>query len=225
MKQNPTTNTAFSGNRRRFLKSAGVLALAAPAVMADPPKPMPGPSQWWHSRLGLQLLAEGIIPNIPVEPAIPWVLPPMIPPPPISPGFEVRLRATFPVGRMKHLLAVQIYVVPMGLPLPLPEAPPPTPPGTISYYEMEVEDIHLGTSPIPGAAGRLPSLMISGKATANPVPSPFGDLTGAPCVVSASFDITDPRQGEADFVLLGAACAGNHVTLAPAGRGTLTLRR
>jgi hypothetical protein len=218
-------NPVLSGNRRSFLKSAGVLALAAPAVMADPPRPMPGPSQWWHCRDGLLLLAEGVILNIPVEPAIPWVLPPMIPPPPIPPGFEVRLRATFPVGRREKLLAVQIYVVPEGLPAPLPEAPAPTPPGTISYYEMEVEDIRLGSSPVPGAPVRLPSFAISGKAIANPVPSPFGDLTGAPCVVSASFCFTDPKKGAADMVLLGAACAGNHVTIAPAGKGTLMLKR
>jgi hypothetical protein len=226
-------NPVLSGNRRSFLKSAGVLALTAPAVMADPPRPMPGPSQWWHCRDGLLLLAEGVIPNIPVEPAIPWVLPPMdvdpvtpgIQPPPIPPGFEVRLRAKFPLGRTKNLLAVQIYVVPAGLPLPLPEAPEPEPPTTISYYEMEVEDIRLGSSPVPGAPVRLPSFAISGKAIANPVPSPFGDLTGAPCVVSASFCFTDPKKGAADMVLLGAACAGNHVTIAPAGKGTLMLKR
>lgn len=232
MKQKQTKNTVLSGNRRSFLKSAGVLALAAPAVMANPPNSMPGHAEWWHSRNGLVLLAEGVIPNIPVDPPIPWVLPPMdvdpvtpgIQPPPIPPGFEVRLRATFPVGRMKDLLAVQIYVVPTGLPLPLPEAPTPTPPGTIAYYEMEVEDVQLGTSPVPGAAIRLPSLAISGKAIANPVPSPFGDLTGAPCMVSASLAVTDPRKGDADFVLLGDACAGNHVSMAPAGKGTLRLK-
>ncbi len=178
------------------------------------------------------MLAEGAIPNIPVQPAIPWVLPPMdvdpitpgIQPPPIPPGFEVRLRAAFPAGGTKSLLAVQIYVVPVGLPLPLPTAPPPEPPGTISYYEMEVEDIQFGTSAVPGTPDRLPSFALTGKAVTNPVPSPFGDLTGAPCIVSASFHVTDPQDGQADFVLLGAACAGNHVSIAPAGRGTIVLK-
>jgi hypothetical protein len=228
-----TAHTVRTGNRRSFLKSAGALVLAAPAALASTSRTRPETSEWWHCRDGVQLLAEGVIPDIEVDPAIPWVLPPMdvdpvtpgIQPPPIPPGFEVRLRASFPVGGTKNLLAVQIYVVPQGLPLPLPEAPEPDPAlGTISYYQMEVEDVRLGTSPVPGAGFRLPSFVLSGKAISNPVPSPFGDLTGAPCMVSASYQITDPTAGSTAFVMLGAACAGNHASLAPAGNGTLMLK-
>ncbi len=226
MKPKLTENTVLSGNRRSFLKSAGVLALAAPAVMAGQPKPMPGPSQWWRCRNGVQLLAEGVLPFSFVLP------PPQFPsPPPGTPPLEARLRVTFPLGRTKDLLAVQVFLVPEGLPiLPLPAAPPlvpqaPTDPVTISYFEMEVADIQFGTSPVPGTAARLPSFAFSGLGVANPVPSPFGDLTGAPCMVSASFLITDASKGEADFDFLSAACAGNHVSMAPSGKGNLVMRQ
>ena len=186
---------------------------------------MPPQSQWWQGRGRFALLAEGVMPFSFVLP------PPSLPPlPPGTPPLEARLRATFPVGRRRNLLGVQVFLVPEGLPiLPWPVVPPlmpklPTDPVTISYFEVEVQDIQIGTSPVAGTIDRLPSFAITGKAVTNAIPSPFGDVTGAPCVVSASFLITDPMTGAADFVFLGGACAGNHVSIAPQGKGTLLIR-
>lgn len=223
----------YSGNRRAFLKSAGLLAVATPMAVSARSTPPPAASEWWHGQNAFRILAEGVIPNIPVDPPIPWVLPPMdtdpiaegIQPPAIPDGFEPRLRAAFPVGRTRNLLAVQIYVVPIGSPLPLPAAPAPEPPGTISYYTAEVTHVQVGESPVPGSAARLPSLLVTGKVLSNPVLSPFGDLTGSPCMLSTSFYITDPVAAKAEFVLLSAACAGNHVSFAPSGGGMLVLKR
>ncbi len=228
-----SVNPVFSGNRRAFLKSAGLLAVATPMVVSARSTPPPAASEWWHGQNAFRILAEGVIQNIPVDPPIPWVLPPMdtdptkegIQPPEIPDGYEVRLRVVFPVGRTRDLLAVQIYAVPVGLPLPLTEAPVPEPPGTISYYTAEVTHVQAGESPVPGSAARLPSLLVAGKVLSNPVLSPFGDLTGSPCTVSASFYITDPVGAKAGFVLLSAACAGNHVSFAPSGSGMLVLKR
>ncbi len=217
----------LSGPRRTFLKSASALALAAPAVLATPPEVMPGFSRWWRS--GFELLAEGVVPLSPVSYVIPP--PPMPPPPPGTPPLEARLRATFPVSHSKNLLSVQVFMLPEGLAqLPLPQAPPlvpqsPTDPITISYFEVEIDDIQLGTSPVIGTNDRLPSFAISGRGISNPIRSPYGELTGAPAVMFASFLVTDAETGAADFVFFGGAAAGSHASVCPTGKGFLRLPR
>lgn len=218
-----TMDTGLFGNRRSFLTSAGLLALTAPAAMARPSRrSMPEPAEWWHRRNGFVLLAEGVVP-------LSFVLPP-----PdltgIPSGLEARLRLTFPVGMTKYLLTFQVFLVPEGLPfLPLPVAPPlvpssPDDPVTISYGEVHVEDVLLGTSPVAGTSDKLPSFAISGMVISNSIKSPFGDLTGAPCTVSASYKTTTPATGAADFVMLGVMAAGSHTTIAPTGKGSLVIR-
>lgn len=200
--------------------------MASPAAIAAHGGPPLTPDSQKSHGTHIALLAEGVVPLSFVLP------PPQIPPPPSgAPALEARLRITFPIRRSANALAIQVYFVPQGLPvLPLPEAPPlvpddPTDPVTISYFEVDVVDLQLGDSPVAGSAQRLRSFTLTGRVTANPVPSPFGDLTGAPCVVSASFHLASPRTGETDFVFLTSMVAGNHVTVAPTGKGLLRLKR
>lgn len=128
-------------------------------------------------------------------------------------------------------MSVQIFMVPQGLPmLPLPEAPPlvprtPADPVTISYFEVEITDVQLGTSPLMGTSDRLPSFAICGRTISNTVRSPFGELTGAPTVMFGSFLITDIGTGAADFVFFGGAAAGSHASACPTAKGFLRLER
>ncbi len=141
------------------------------------------------------------------------------------------MRATFPVPGSKNLWSIQVYMVPEGLPvLPLPAAPPlvpqsPTDPVTISYTEVQIEDMQLGSAPVAGTSDRLPSFTMCGRIISNAVRSPFGELTGDPTVLSGSFLITDAATGAADFVLLLAAAAGNHASACPTAKGFLRLPR
>ncbi|MBI5387740.1 MAG: twin-arginine translocation signal domain-containing protein [Verrucomicrobia bacterium] len=219
MKTTVQQSSNLSGTRRSFLKSAGVLALAAPATLQAQSHPMPPHSEWWHGRGRLGLLAEGVIPNLPVEPAIPWVLPPLIPPPPLPPGLEVRLRATFPLHRARHVLAVQIFVVPPAAPLPLPVAPPlvpesPDDPLTLSYFEVAVTAVELSRHPSP-------NLALVGHVLVNN-PAMFGNVTGASFVLTTGFVLHD--DAPVDFAMLGTHVPGNHTTIAPQGKGTLVIR-
>lgn len=202
----PTTDTKLPGNRRTFLKSASLLTLAAPALLAG---------QGRVVSKHFQLLAESVI-------NMDYVIPP--PDVVLPPGVQGRFRVTFPLPGTKNVLAVQIFIVPEGLPLPLPEAPPlvpqsPADPFTISYFEVEIADIQIGASPVLGFPEPLPSFLLSGATISNPVLSPFGDLTGAPCALSASFQITNPATGEAGIHFLAGSTAGSHTTIAPTGRG------
>jgi hypothetical protein len=135
------------------------------------------------------------------------------------------------VADTKNVASVQVFLVPEGLPvLPLPEAPPlvpesPTDPFTISYFENEIEHIIFGDSPVTGTSDRLPSLMLCGRTISNEVLSPFGNLTGAPCVLHTAYDIVDEETGETNFVFFGGAAAGNHTTVAPSAKGILWLKR
>lgn len=170
-------------------------------------------------------MAEGIVPFSYVLP------PPQIVLPPNTPPMEARVRITFPVGRGKYRLAVQVFLVPEGLPvLPLPEPPPlvpqkPEDPVTISYSEIEIDDLKFGESPIAGTDRRLPSLQFSGHVLTNPVLSPFGDLAGAPATFSTAYEIVDAQLGTADFIFCGGIVAGSHATVAPTAKGYLHLPR
>jgi hypothetical protein len=206
----------LSGTRRSFLKSAGLLALGAPAAMAMPFPSISAPAHLCRA----QFVAEGVIPMIPVAPPIPWVLPPLdgnpmtpdIDPLPLPPGFEVRLRATFPV-RDRNILAVQLFMVPAGTPLPLPEALPPILPDpnpTMAYYEVRVAWIEIGCRP-------QPTISLTGRVVLhNPQFPGFGDQTGATTVVSAGF--AHSPEG-VTFNMLMANVAGSHITVAPQAGG------
>lgn len=217
-----TEQLSSSVHRRSFLRGAGILALVSPAIATAHGGASPQAERRWSRRHQLSLLAEGVVP-------LSFVLPPpqIPPPPPDAPPLEARVRVTFPIRRAAPVLAVQVFFVPEGLPvLPLPAVPPlvptsPTDPVTISYFEIEVDDILLGISPVPGSTAELPSFLLAGKVLSNPVLSPFGDLTGAPAVVSASYRVTSPPTGDAEFIFLGGLVAGNHATVAPAGKGNL----
>lgn len=220
MKTAIVPNPSLSGSRRSFLKSAGVLALGAPAAMASPLPTLSGIPPW----VCPQLVAEGVVPAIPVTPPIPWVLPPLdsnpltpeIDPLPLPPGLEVLLRATFPV-RDRNVLAIQLYMVPVGTPLPLPQPPPPILPGdnpTLAYLEVRVKWIELSCQPQPNFA-------LTGKVILhNPQFPGFGNQLGATAVVTAGFARV---EGRATFNMLAANVAGNHVTVAPQAVGKLVL--
>jgi hypothetical protein len=55
----------------------------------------------------------------------------------------------------------------------------------------------------------------------NPQFPGFGDQTGATAVVSAGFD---PDPAGTLFTMLTANVAGSHITVAPAGKGSLTFK-
>jgi hypothetical protein len=230
----PTAKFGAYVNRRSFLAATGLLALATPGAVADPEKKLPGlmrgsqligrgssTSGWWHARNGLVLLAEGVLP-------LDYVLPP--PPVPGDISLEARLRVSFPSGTAKNLLAFQIFLVPTGVAgVPWPVVPPLVPanendPVTISYSEARIDDIQFATSPVVGTEAKLPTFTISGEILSNEVPSPFGNLTGAACIVTAGFDIRN-ASGETDFIMLGVAVPGNHTSIAPECQGTLLMKR
>jgi hypothetical protein len=220
MKRTDIQTPNLSGSRRSFLKSAGLLAFSAPAAMAVPFLSVSGAPQWCRA----QFVAEGVIPMIPVVPPIPWVLPPLdanpmtpdIDPLPLPEGFEVRLRTTFPV-RDRNILAVQLFTVPVGTPLPLPEALPPILPDpnpTMAYYEIRVAWIEIGCRP-------QPTIGLTGRVVLHNPQFPFyGDQTGATAVVSGGFV---PGARGATFTMLMANVAGSHITVAPQAAGKLVL--
>lgn len=224
-----------SVNRRRFLAATGLLALVAPGAMAGT-KMLPGlkmgkqvsagkaAPEWWHARNALVLLAEGVVPAN-------FVLPPLPETPDDTPSLEARLRVSYPISATKNLLAIQVFLVPADIPdLPWPVAPPlipaePNDPVTISYAEVRIDDIRFAVAPMPGTEDELPTFAISGEILSNDIQSPFGDLKGASCIVTAGFDTLDATTGETDFVMLGATVPGNHTSIAPAGQGTLRMKR
>lgn len=212
----PSNNTVLSGDRRSFLKSAGLLAVGAPAVMGTTLPTLSCPPL--YSRV--QFVAEGVIPLAPVAPPIPWVLPPLVGIP-LPEGFEVRLRATFP-ARDRSILAVQLFALPITdppTPLPLPEPLPPILPApnpTMAYYEVRVGWVEINLRPSP-------TFSLTGRVVKhNPQFPGFGDLTGATAVVSAGFT---PGADGATFSMLTANVAGSHVSVAPVAKGALTFRR
>jgi hypothetical protein len=212
MKTTGRQDPNFSGTRRNFLKSAGVLTLATPAVITASPKPMPETAQWWHGRGRLELLAEGLIP-------IDFVLPPLDPPPALPPNLAPRLRATFPKVGTKDVLAVQVYLAPLppqGT-VPLETPPPPIVPDpnpTFSYFEMKVSAVELSCQPDP-------NLTLLGRVLVN-APAMFGDMTGAGFALTTGFMLHEDTP--TDFFMLGAHVPGHHTTIAPEGHGTLIIR-
>jgi hypothetical protein len=208
-KPTSTDNPTFSGNRRTFLKSAGLLAVGAPAAMAVPFPSISSPPLLCRA----QFVAEGVIPIIPVAPPIPWVLPPLVGVP-LPEGFEVRLRTTFPV-RDRNILAVQLIAWPVGVPLPEPLPPIlPEPNPTMAYYEVRVAWVEIGCRP-------KPTISLTGRVVLhNPQFPGFGDQTGATAVVCAGFS-----QGPAGvtFNMLTANVAGSHITVAPQAVGKLLM--
>ncbi|MBL9139892.1 MAG: hypothetical protein JNK85_28735 [Verrucomicrobiales bacterium] len=212
-------------HRRGFLQTAGLLSALAPSTLAAASLPDTTLSPDWHRRGKIVWMAEGIVPFTYVLP------PPQINLPPNTPPMEARARLTFPVSRNKCRLSVQVFMVPEGLPvLPLPEPPPlvpqkPDDPVTISYFEVEIDDLKFGESPIAGTDRRMASLQFNGRVLNNPVLSPFGDLTGAPATFSTAYAITDAKWGTADFVFCGGIVAGSHATVAPTAKGYLLLPR
>jgi len=183
---------------------------------------MPGQSQWWRGRNRLILMADGF-----VDPA--FVLPP--PGPIVIPMMNrpaVRMRVIFPLSDVKGLLGVQITIEDLdwNLPVPLPDPLPPGVPEPIpfSFIEAEVSDVTFGSRPLYGSADRKLAFALSGKVLANPVPSPFGDLTGEPMTVSGGYEIIDSRTGAAAFTFLGALAAGSHVSVCPTAVGVLQVR-
>ena len=219
MKSPSVSTTNLCGSRRTFLKSASVLALAAPASLSAQAFRQPPPqSQWWHGRGRLQLLAEGVIP-------LNFVLPPLVQaqdPPQDPPVMAPRLRVTFPLPRTKDVLAVQIYLAPPpsdSVPLPLPVAPPlvpqsPTDPITLSYLEAKITAVELSSKP------EL-NLALVGHVLVND-PAMFPGLTGAGFVLTAGYGIL--ADGQPGFKMLGVHVPGNHTTIAPQGAGTLSIR-
>jgi hypothetical protein len=196
------------GSRRTFLRSAGLLAVSSPLALAG------GMGRVVSKHF--EMLAEGVI-----DPR--FVLPPVDLP--LPPGLEFRARYMFPIARTRNVLGLQVFVAPDNLPLPLPEAPLLTEPATISYFEVRIDDIQFGTSPVAGVSHRLAAFVLSGRTISNPVLSPFGDLTDAPTAWWSSFEITDQDTGAADFTFLGGAVAGSHATVAPAGKGFIRFGR
>jgi len=225
MKTTVVQNPKLSGSRRSFLKSAGLLACSAPAAMAVPFGSVSGAPQLCRA----QVVAEGLVPVIPVQPPIPWVLPPLdgnpytpeIDPLPLPPNAQVRLRVTFPV-RDRSVLAIQLYMLMVEdpaspPPLPLPQPPPPIlpePNPTMAYLEVGVKWIEVGYRP-------QPTIAFTGKVILhNPQFPGFGNQLGATAVVTAGFALVD---GGATFTMLAANVAGNHVTVAPQAVGKLVL--
>lgn len=216
MKTTVQQSSNLPGSRRSFLKSAGLLALGAPAAMAATLPTLSCPPQLCRA----QFVAEGVIPMIPVAPPIPWVLPPLVGVP-LPEGLEVRLRATFP-ARDRNILAVQLFMVPITdppMPLPLLEPLPPILPDpnpTMAYYEVRVAWVEIGCRP-------QPTISLTGRVVLhNPQFPGFGDLTGATAVVSAGFA---PGADGATFSMLTANVAGSHTTVAPMAKGSLMFRR
>jgi hypothetical protein len=114
--------------------------------------------------------------------------------------------------------------------LPLAGDPPlvpagPTDPVTISCFELEVTQVEFGTAAIPQSEGRLATMALMGRVLSNPVTSPFGELAGGLATLSFGYSIASRQTGEAEFGLIAVSCAGSHVTMAPAGQGTLWVRR
>jgi hypothetical protein len=189
---------------------------------------MPVQAHWWRGQNRLLLVTDGF-----VDPA--YVLPP--PDPHMGEvlnqlGFTtpaIRMRVLFPGSQGKCMLSIQITIEDLawGLPTPLPDPLPPLPPPGVlpfSFIEAEVKDVTLGSSPIPEPDERTPAIGLSGIVVANPVPSPFGDLTGAPVSVSAGYRLLDPKTGETAFSLLGAWVAGSHLSICPTAAGILRIR-
>jgi hypothetical protein len=197
MKTNESVRSSNpAANRRRFLKSAGLLALAAPAAL-HAGNPMPAPSQWWHCHGGLALAAEGKIP-------LQFVLPPM-PADPNDPDPHADIKILFPMPGSKDRLLIEISVDIPGVPAPV----------TISHLEIELDAVVFGWAPAP-------SFILAGRVGQNSV-SPFGNLIGAAASLSGGFTVA--QDGAVAFQFLAASVAGNHTSIAPQATGVLKWRK
>lgn len=230
--------------RRGFLATSGLVALTTPAALADTLR-LPGlrkgsqvtpagtgtstaityPDGWWLVRNALVMKAEGVVP-------LDFVLPPLdaagIPVSLLNQ--EARLRITYPVTPTRNLLSFHVFLAPIGSLMPWPVVPPPTPVSptdaiTISYGEVRIDDAQLGSTHISGVEPVLPSLGILGRVVSNSVPSPFGNVTSAPCHVSCAFQVTDLATGWTEFSGLVATFAGSHLFSSPLAEGWITVKR
>lgn len=228
-----TKDIPSNRTRRGFLQTTGLLALAAPASLASASGAAPSPARWWHGRGRFKLLAEGVVENIlEVMPPIPWVLPPLVGSPmPINPLVEeVRMRVVFPVQPGKDLLAATLFLAGIGSPIPFEGEIPMIPwltfdsagvptrqpaPCVISSITIQVTDLQLSEQPVP-------NLALLGLMVANDIPSPYGDLSGYTCAVTAGVD--ENPDGSATFANLAIHAAGSHTTMARIGHGDLALQ-
>ncbi len=194
-----------NANRRGFLKQAGLLAGASALPLSS------AKAERYSKKL--KLFAEGRVPlNFALSP-VPLELPPDLLSAIATGQLEFRQRNTFPWNN-RDVLEIQVIVVPPNLPLPLPEAPPATNPPTISLIYAQISDLIVNDSPTP-------HLAMFGEVIANPVVSPFGDLTGYALGFATGFKMGTPVE----FIMLGGFVPANHTTWSPAATGTLEVAR
>lgn len=128
---------------------------------------------------------------------------------------KFRVRYEFPVEH-RDVLSFLIFAAPdpedalVGQ--PIPEAM------LISGGSMWIDEIAVNAPVNHPVYGSKPTLGMLGRIITNPIGSPFGDIVGRTCCVSAAFD------GQGDDVtmyLLGAMSAGSHATFVHEAKGEL----
>jgi hypothetical protein len=182
--------------RRRFVTSAATAAGALGfAEFADA-----------RDSARLRIRAEGVIPLTGVIAPVPAPIPPDVLEAVLAGHLEFRQQVVYPVRR--GALEVRVFISTPGAP-PVGDLAP-APESIVSVFRIRPRRISVANDPEP-------AFVVLGTVAANPIVSPFGDLTGRLAAISAGFI----SYGDTALTMLGGFVAGSHSTWSPVATGVV----